>query len=897
MSIQRAPWIAYRFIFVWVVDALSILITTALPVGIHITADNALQSLSVALSVALVTGLLNLVVRPVLLVLTLPLNVLTIGLLNIPINALILGLAAWLIPSFAVSGAGAALMGSLIISAVNTFLTSLTTVDDNHEFYQGVVEWLSQRQRVSPDGVTERGILMVEIDGLSHDRLLYAVRRGYMPTLRAMLEGGQHKVSRVECGLPSQTSACQSGILFGDNYDIPAFRWWDKAEQRLIVSNKMADARLLDERLSHGRGLLRGGSSVGNMLAGDAMKSVLTMSTMDPRTPDEDRWRQEDLYLFFLNPYIFTRSLILTIVDLFRELAQALRDQVTNRQPRINRLDKGYPAIRAATNVFLRDLETFLVALDIIRGMPAIYTSLIGYDEVAHHAGPDSPDAYQTLHGIDAAVRRFQDIIARKAGRPYDLFVLSDHGQSFGATFAQRYGLTLAELVQQAAEGRATVHTSTTAQPDEGSTRVLVTQLRHLDPLRRGRGVRQRTVNRSLTALEQRLPPAETMRPVEPPMDMDAGNEGIHVTVSGNLAHIYVPLHHGKVDLDAINAAYPGMVDLLVNHEGIGFVVAYDDGGPIVLGKGGARDLETGLVTGLDPLATFGPPELRAAQVQRLASFPSAGDLIVNSALYPDGTVAAFEELIGNHGGLGGQQTEAFLLHPEDLHVPPTSNATEVFALLNGRRGLVKSAESVPPVVTDAWSRSALARGLSRWRTWLPLAGGAAILNPDAYARVARTPSMTGPAILIAAPSVCVWAMLAALRAPLLAAAGLVWFVVPAILVVDLFVAFLTGRLLGGHSRNGSAVRGIGFAQITSLYALAALAPGLGELALIVVLIIGFIATWIGVVEGMGLRRWRVAVYPVVGAILLAAVFIVSIAILDSVGITAQALQRFLPGH
>ncbi len=181
MSIQRAPWIAYRFIFVWVVDALSILITTALPVGIHITADNALQSLSVALSVALVTGLLNLVVRPVLLVLTLPLNVLTIGLLNIPINALILGLAAWLIPSFAVSGAGAALMGSLIISAVNTFLTSLTTVDDNHEFYQGVVEWLSQRQRVSPDGVTERGILMVEIDGLSHDRLLYAVRRGYMP--------------------------------------------------------------------------------------------------------------------------------------------------------------------------------------------------------------------------------------------------------------------------------------------------------------------------------------------------------------------------------------------------------------------------------------------------------------------------------------------------------------------------------------------------------------------------------------------------------------------------------------------------------------------------------------------------------------------------------------------
>ncbi len=897
MSIQRVPWIAYRFVFVWVVDALSILIATALPVGIRITADNALQSLSVALSVALVIGLLNLVVRPVLLVLTLPLNILTIGLLNIPINALILGLAAWLIPSFVVNGVGAALIGSLIISLANTFLTSLTTVDDDHEFYQGVVEWLSQRQRIAPAGMAERGIIMVEIDGLSHDRLLHAIRRGYMPTLRAMLEGGQHHVSVVECGLPSQTSACQAGILFGDNYDIPAFRWWDKAEQRLIVSNRTADARLLDERLSHGRGLLRGGSSVGNMLAGDAMKSVLTMSAMEPRTPDEERWRQEDLYLFFLNPYIFTRSLTLSLADLFRELFQALRDQVTDRQPRINRLDKGYPAIRAATNVFLRDLETFLVALDIIRGMPAIYTSLIGYDEVAHHAGPDSQDAYQTLQGIDAALRRCQDIIARKAGRPYDLFVLSDHGQSFGATFAQRYGLTLAGLVQQAAEGRATVHTSTTAQPDEGSTRVLITQLRRLGPLRRGGRMRQRTVDRSLTALEQRLPAAETMQPVEPTRGVGAGDEQIQVTVSGNLAHIYVPLRNDRVDLDAINAAYPGMVDRLVRHEGIGFVVAYDDGCPVVLGKGGARDLETGLVTGIDPLAAFGPPELRAAQVQRLASFPSAGDLIVNSALYPDGTIAAFEELIGSHGGLGGQQTEAFLVHPADMHVPPTSNATEVFALLNGRRGLVKLAESAPLIVTDAWSGSTLARGLSRWRTWLPLAGGAAILNPDAYARVARAPYMTGPALLIATLSVAISAMLAIVHAPSLAAFGLVWLVVPATLMMDYFVAFLTGQLLGGHSRNGSAVRGIGFAQITSLYALVALAPGLGELALIVVLIIGFIATWIGVVEGMGLRGWRVALYPVVSAVLLAAVFIVSIAILDSVGITAQALQRFLPGR
>ncbi len=62
------------------------------------------------------------------------------------------------------------------------------------------------------------------------------------------------------------------------------------------------------------------------------------------------------------------------------------------------------------------------------------------------------------------------------------------------------------------------------------------------------------------------------------------------------------------------------------------------------------------------------------------------GLLIVNGALYPDGTVAAFEELIGSHGGLGGEQTDAFLLHPPDMPAPETRNSEDFFHLLNARR-------------------------------------------------------------------------------------------------------------------------------------------------------------------------------------------------------------------
>jgi hypothetical protein len=66
--------------------------------------------------------------------------------------------------------------------------------------------------------------------------------------------------------------------------------------------------------------------------------------------------------------------------------------------------------------------------------------------------------------------------------------------------------------------------------------------------------------------------------------------------------------------------------------------------------------------------------------------FPSAGDLWVISTLYPDGTVAALEELVGSHGGVGGEQTDAFIFHPADLAVPETRNSIDVFHILNSYR-------------------------------------------------------------------------------------------------------------------------------------------------------------------------------------------------------------------
>ena len=103
-------------------------------------------------------------------------------------------------------------------------------------------------------------------------------------------------------------------------------------------------------------------------------------------------------------------------------------------------------ALRAVTNVLLRDLNVSLIAEQMSRGAPVIYCDFVDYDEVAHHAGPLRPESMQTLEGLDRVLGTL-DRLAANAARRYEIVVLSDHGQSQGATFRQRYGETLEEVV------------------------------------------------------------------------------------------------------------------------------------------------------------------------------------------------------------------------------------------------------------------------------------------------------------------------------------------------------------------------------------------------------------------------------------------------------------------
>jgi hypothetical protein len=141
---------------------------------------------------------------------------------------------------------------------------------------------------------------------------------------------------------------------------------------------------------------------------------------------------------------------------------------------------------------------------------------------------------------------------------------------------------------------------------------------------------------------------------------------------SGNLGLISFPAIAGRANTAEIEDAHPGLLDALRAHPGIGFLlVAKPGGGSVILGEAGEIDVTSGTVTGADPLAGFGDDALD--KVRRTDTFDNVADVMVGGGYWPEtDEVAAFEEQVGSHGGMGGPQSTPFLLYPADLPAPPT---------------------------------------------------------------------------------------------------------------------------------------------------------------------------------------------------------------------------------
>jgi hypothetical protein len=158
------------------------------------------------------------------------------------------------------------------------------------------------------------------------------------------------------------------------------------------------------------------------------------------------------------------------------------------------------------------------------------------------------------------------------------------------------------------------------------------------------------------------------------------------VLASGNLGLVYLTEQTTRLSLEEIGKRHPRLIPALIAHPGVGFIlVRSDEDGPVVIGRDGLQVLQTQTVVGKDPLEPFGASG--RWQVLQTDSYPHCADIMVNSMWDPQTEeVAAFEHLVGSHGGLGGEQTHPFVLYPCDLPAPesPIRGADELHRVLRG---------------------------------------------------------------------------------------------------------------------------------------------------------------------------------------------------------------------
>ncbi len=603
-----------------------------------------------ALGMVVTLAVLNAVLWPLIVRVTLPLILLTLGLFTFGLNAVFVWVAAAVVGGVEVGSFWSAIAVAFSLTVVNIVVGGVLSVDGDHAWRSRVVRRVVNRVE-PPERGDVPGLLFIQIDGLGHDVLEDAMASGHAPFLGRLVSSGTHRLLEWECDLSSQTGAMQAGILLGDNHNMPAFRWYEKDTGRIMVTNRPKDAAEIETRQSSGVGLLvGGGASRTNVFSGDTDDTMMTFSTAGTKILGRNRF----LYVIS-SPYALFRIIALAVADIGRELRAARRARRHGVQPSVHR-GGVYPLLRASTTVVLAEITWSVLVADIARGVPTAYVDLVGYDEVAHHSGIAAPDALDTLRRTDDQLERLLTELS-DAPRPYYLVVLADHGQTQGATFKQRYGETLDELVQRLAG--ASVTAPVLAEEGWNNVSGLLTDAA-ADESTMGKVVERATRRRAVDG-EIVLGPAT---------EQQLDDNDIVVLASGNLGLVSFATLAGRATRQQIEHAHPGLIEGLRHHDGIGIVMVRDQTlGDIVLGPNGIHHLSDGHIEGQDPLAVFGPNT--AEHLRRTSSFDNCPDLLINSFYDPVADEgAAFEELIGFHGGLGGKQTRPFILAPAQLPQP-----------------------------------------------------------------------------------------------------------------------------------------------------------------------------------------------------------------------------------
>lgn len=532
-----------------------------------------------------------------------------------------------------------------------------------HRFYRLYyrVKYLPfEAQRLEEKKEPGRGFVGIQIDALAFQDLEQAIADGHLPFLQRLIDRDGWELRRYPAGLPSATPAAQASIFHGTKERIPAFRFYEKQDRRVIIGSQQSSMQYIRDQLPD-HGILDGGSSYVNLYDGGADRAVWTLSDRNRRPFLQNLGGRRVLLLLMLHPIRTLRMGLVAVLEYFREerdrLLSQMRGQATHYWWYL-------PFLHIGTNVVLRELQTLSILLDIHVGVPAIYTTYNAYDEFAHHFGPSSRTAYKSLRALDRRIKEIFKAVNRIPGRPYDVYILSDHGQTPSVPYRVRYEETLGDTIKSAAErGVFTMARTGDYGPPREAVELLVAEMEGIAatssyPTRKASLGVGRWLRRHYNVFPL---VAEVVRPLD--------EHDLVVTYSSSLAHVYWthpprPLRFEEVRDDPDRRA---LYYFLVAHGGIGVVLTRMLDGVHAESKRGRAlvtahgDLE--VLTGEDPLAPFAPDSVERKAILHLMGLDNAGDLVLFGTYDTERDLqVCFDDQVGAHGALGGRQFWPFLL-------------------------------------------------------------------------------------------------------------------------------------------------------------------------------------------------------------------------------------------
>jgi Type I phosphodiesterase / nucleotide pyrophosphatase len=465
-----------------------------------------------------------------------------------------------------------------------------------------------------------RRLLVLHIDGVSAHALEAALRDGDMPFVQSLIDREGYALHRYRCGLPSTTPFAQAGILYGDNREIPSFRWWDREHKVLVEFG----ARSTFDQVAGGyfigcEPLTRDGACLAACYpAGAADDFGIAYQDRSYGRAERSSSAAGILVPYLANPVHVGDWLWQALAMVGRTAQDYTEARAAGRRPA-----RAYVMTNLVEEIFVHHLTRYAVERAMREGYSPIYAGFYAFDEAAHAFGPTDPAARRVMKHLDHTIRK----LAHERCHGYELLVLSDHGQVDTVPFRAVNGRHLGEVVAGVLPGYR-------VQEMKGGAYG---------------------------------PAAASARGT------------LNVTMSGGLSHAYFAERSERMGYRDLVSEHGRLVRELASMREVALMMCRDGDQDVFLVQG--REARGEAVKPL--LAGYDDPDVLFGQLCRLNSCRQAGDIVLFGS-FLDGRQVNFENQAGGHGSIGGEQLHPFVLARREwgLDTSQVQGADELHPLL-----------------------------------------------------------------------------------------------------------------------------------------------------------------------------------------------------------------------